>query len=74
MATTDNSGTWTVKWTSSNLFGYTFKHRVTATSMDTAHVLYNLLLNARKGNVRVLDPAGRAWDPSMRPPAPDADA
>ncbi|MFZ3475341.1 hypothetical protein ACODT3_42445 [Streptomyces sp. 4.24] len=73
MTATDNTPTWTVSWTSSNMWGRTFTHKVTADNMDTAHVLSNLLNNARKGNVRVTDPAGRPWDRSMLPPAPDWD-
>ncbi|MEJ8654768.1 hypothetical protein WKI65_43720 [Streptomyces sp. MS1.AVA.3] len=74
MATLDNDATWTVTWTSNNIWGRVFRHTVTTVSQDTAHVLFNLLNNARKARVRVLDPAGQRWDPSMRPPAPDADA
>jgi hypothetical protein len=65
---------WTVMWTSNNIWGRTFQHQVTTTSQDTAHVLHNLLHNARKARVKILDPSGRPWDPSMLPPAPDADA
>ncbi|MFF2571058.1 hypothetical protein [Streptomyces sp. NPDC058084] len=74
MSTPDNSATWTVTWASNNLWGRVFSHQVTTGEQDTAHVLYNLLRNARKARVEVRDPAGRPWDPSMRPPAPDADA
>ncbi|WP_333746000.1 hypothetical protein [Streptomyces sp. IBSBF 2950] len=74
MTTTDNNPTWTVSWTSSNIWGRVFRHTVTTDSQDTAHVLYNLLNNARKARVSVLNPSGQPWDPSMLPPAPDADA
>lgn len=70
---TANDSTWTVSWTSSNMWGRTFAHQVTTASRDTAHVMYNLLNNARKARVQVLDPAGKPWDPSMLPPAPDWD-
>jgi hypothetical protein len=65
---------WTVTWASNNIWGRTFRHTVTTASQDTAHVLYNLLHNARKAHVKILDPAGQPWDPSMRAPAPDFDA
>ncbi|MCZ0983992.1 hypothetical protein O1L60_45340 [Streptomyces diastatochromogenes] len=71
--TTGNSGTWTISWTSHNLMGRVFQHQVTTDSQDTAHVMYNLLHNARKARVAVRDPSGQPWDPSMRPPAPDFD-
>ncbi|MFJ2752658.1 hypothetical protein [Streptomyces sp. NPDC087297] len=74
MTTTANNAAWTVSWTSHNIWGRVFPHRVTTADRDTAHALYNLLNNARKARVKVLDPAGRPWDPSMLPPAPDFDA
>ncbi|WP_282795759.1 hypothetical protein [Streptomyces sp. CC224B] len=74
MATPASNSTWTVTWTGNNIWGRVFPHKVTTDSQDTAHVLFNLLNNARKARVQVLDPAGQPWDPSMRPPAPDADA